>query len=84
MRKPDTLVLTATLAIRFRQRFFQLSQVIAGNILSAVGSRLRAESPRGLIGALGTVYAVTKGPYTVKIFAFHRNCLHSQSPSTTT
>ena len=75
-RNPDTLVLTAPLAFRFSQSFFQLSQLIAGNILSALGFRPRAEILRGLISAFRVFYTVAERSHAVDILAVHRNWFH--------
>jgi hypothetical protein len=51
-------------------RFFQLSQVIPGDILSAFGFRPIAEAPYGCINGFRIGYAVAEGPYAIDIHAF--------------
>jgi hypothetical protein len=64
---------TPALAARFvtfdvLQRFFQLSQIIAGDIL--IGFRPGAENQCGLIHGFRIGYAVTERAYRIDILAF--------------
>lgn len=61
---------TAAIAFHIHDRFFQLSQVFPGDILSSFGFRPIAESPYGCINGFRIGYAVAEGPYAIDIHAF--------------
>jgi hypothetical protein len=62
--------LTACLTFQIHQRFFQLSQVIAGNML--IGLRPVAESPSSHINGFRINYAVAERSDRIDIYAFQR------------